>query len=607
MLKSHFCGDLRQEHAGQEVTLAGWVHRRRDHGGLIFLDLRDSSGLVQVVVNPQTAPAAHASASDARGEYVLQIKGEVAQRRAGSENPDLASGDIEVAAREIRTLSAAKTPPFYINEESTVEELLRLQYRYLDLRRERMHSNLLLRHRATQFVRNFLSDKGFVEIETPVLANPTPEGARDYLVPSRVSPGNFYALPQSPQQFKQILMVAGLERYFQIAHCFRDEDLRADRQPEHTQIDLEWSFIEREDILQLMEELYVSLTQAIRPDVKMIHPFPRLSYADAVRRFGTDKPDLRYGLELGAISDLVADGEFGVFKSAVSDGGEVRGLAVPGGAEFSRKQIDELTALVQQHGAKGLVSFALSAGGDMKALTPDDIRSPVARFFSPDEIRSFAERVGAGRGDLMLFVAGPTKTVNASLDVLRREVAAQLQLADTNTFAFCFILDFPLVAWNPETEWWEPEHHMFTAPFDEDIPLLESDPGSARAQHYDLACNGQELGSGSIRIYDRELQETMLRFLRVTPEDARARYGHMLDAFEFGAPPHGGFGHGLDRIVALLAGERDIREVIAFPKTKSAADPMTGSPRPAEANQLALLGISVTPEENSQVSSGPGG
>ena len=593
MLKSHFCSDLRQEHAGQEVTLAGWVHRRRDHGGLIFLDLRDSSGLVQAVVNPQTAPQAHATASEARGEYVLQIKGEVALRRPGSENPALASGDIEVVAQEISIFSPAKTPPFYINEESPVDEVLRLHHRYLDLRRERMHNNLLLRHRATQFVRNFLSGKGFVEVETPVLANPTPEGARDYLVPSRVSPGNFYALPQSPQQFKQILMVAGLERYFQIAHCFRDEDLRADRQPEHTQIDLEWSFIEREDILQLMEELYVSLTEAIRPDVTMINPFPRLAYADAVRRFGTDKPDLRYGLELGSISDLVAASEFGVFKSAVADGGEVRGLTVPGGAEFSRKQIDELTALVQQHGAKGLVSFALSAGDGMGALAAEDIRSPVARFFNPDEIRSFAEQVGAGRGDLMLFVAGPAKTVNASLDALRREVAARLELADPNTFAFCFILDFPLLAWNAETEWWEPEHHMFTAPFEEDVPLLEADPGKARAQHYDLVCNGQELGSGSIRIHNRELQETMLRFLRVTPEDARARYGHMLDAFEFGAPPHGGFGHGLDRIVALLAGERDIREVIAFPKTKSASDPMTGSPRPAEADQLALLGISV--------------
>ena len=605
MLKSHFCGELRQEHAGQDGTLAGWVHRRRDHGGLIFLDLRDSSGLVQVVVNPQTAPEAHATASEARGEYVLQVKGKVAARRAGSENPEMPSGEIEVMADEITIFSPAKTPPFYINEESAVDDLLRLQYRYLDLRRDRMHNNLLLRHRATQFVRNFLSGKGFVEIETPVLANPTPEGARDYLVPSRVSPGNFYALPQSPQQFKQILMVAGLERYFQIAHCFRDEDLRADRQPEHTQIDLEWSFIEREDILQLMEELYTSLTEAIRPDAKMIRPFPRLAYAESVERFGTDKPDLRYGLELGSISDLVAASEFGVFKSAIADGGEVRGLAVPGGAEFSRKQIDELTALVQQHGAKGLVSFALSSGGDMASLAAEDIRSPVARFFSPDEIRSFAERTGAGRGDLMLFVAGPAQTVNASLDALRREVAARLELADPNTFAFCFVLDFPLLAWNGETEWWEPEHHMFTAPFDEDIPLLETDPGSARAQHYDLACNGQELGSGSIRIHDRELQETMLRFLKVSPEEARARYGHMLDAFEFGAPPHGGFGHGLDRIVALLADERDIREVIAFPKTKSAADPMTGSPRPAEAAHLDLLGIAVTAEESDSAAEKP--
>ncbi len=593
MLKTHYCGDLRREQAGEAVTLAGWVHRRRDHGGLIFLDLRDSSGLVQVVVNPQDAAAAHAVASEVRNEYVLQVTGKVAPRRAGTENETLPTGAIEVVADAIAILNASKTPPFYINEESAVEEPLRLRYRYLDLRREGMHRNLVLRHRVVQFIRGFLAGRGFVEVETPVLANPTPEGARDYLVPSRVSPGSFYALPQSPQQFKQLLMVAGLERYFQIARCFRDEDLRADRQPEHTQIDLEWSFIEQEDILRLMEELYTALTTAIRPDVTLPRPFPRLTYAEAIARFGTDKPDLRYGLELASISEIASASEFGVFKSAVMEGGEVRGLAMPGGAELSRRQIDELTALAQAHGAKGLVSMALTGDGGLESLTPADVRSPVGRFFSVEQVQAMAAALGAKRGDLMLFVAGSSKIVNASLDALRREVASRLDLADPDSFSFLFVVDFPLLAWNEELSAWEPEHHMFTAPRAEDLPFLESEPGRVRAQHYDLVCNGQELGSGSIRIVERELLARMMTMLQITAEEAQRRFGHMLDAFEYGAPPHGGFGHGLDRVVALMAGERDIREVIAFPKTKSAADLMTGAPSPAELSQLDILGIGL--------------
>ena len=593
MLKTHSCGDLRREHAGQVVTLAGWVHRRRDHGGLIFLDLRDSTGLVQVVVNPQSAAAAHAVASEARNEYVLQVEGEVAPRRAGTENETLPTGAVEVVATVITILNAAKTPPFYINEETAVEELLRLRYRYLDLRRETMHRNLLLRHRVVQFIRNFLTERAFVEVETPVLANPTPEGARDYLVPSRVSPGSFYALPQSPQQFKQLLMVAGLERYFQIARCFRDEDLRADRQPEHTQIDLEWSFIEQEDILRLMEEMYTALAREIRPDAKLDTPFPRLTYAEAMDRYGSDKPDLRYGLELASISDIVAASEFGVFRAAVAEGGEVRGLSVPNGAEFSRKQIDELTSLAQSHGAKGLVSMALTGSGGLESLTAEDVRSPVGRFFSVDDARSMAERLGAQRGDLMLFVAGPLKTVNASLDALRREIASRLELADQGTFSFLFVVDFPLLAWNEALGWWEPEHHPFTSPRPEDVALLETDPGAALAQHYDLVCNGQELGSGSIRIHSRDVQEKIFSFLRLPADEIQARFGFFLDAFEYGAPPMGGFGHGLDRVVALMAGERDIREVIAFPKTKSASDLMTGAPSPADPDHLDLLRIGV--------------
>jgi len=521
----------------------------------------------------------------------------VTQRRPGTENASLPTGAIEVAVSELTVLNAAKTPPFYVNEETPVEELLRLRYRYLDLRRERMHANVLLRARVTRFVREFLSERGFVEVETPILANPTPEGARDYLVPSRVYAGSFYALPQSPQQFKQVLMVAGIEKYFQIARCFRDEDLRADRQSEHTQIDLEWSFVEQEDVLALMEEMYTALAGEFLPDARLVTPFPRLTYAESMERFGTDKPDLRYRLELASITDLVAQSDFVVFRSAVEAGGVVRGLAVPGAADFTRKQIDELTALVQEHGAKGLVSLALLGSGSLDSLTAADVRSPVGRFFGVEQVREIAGRVGAGRGDLMLFVAGPEKTVAASLDALRCEVAARQGLADPNTLCFCFITDFPLLAWNEEAQWWEPEHHMFTAPRTEDVALLETEPGKARAQHYDLVCNGWELGSGSIRINRRDLQERMIEFLRISPAEAEKRYGYFLEAFEYGAPPMGGFGHGLDRVVALLAGERDIREVIAFPKTKSAADPMTGSPRPVEAEQLEMLGLRLAEEK----------
>jgi aspartyl-tRNA synthetase len=390
-----------------------------------------------------------------------------------------------------------------------------------------------------------------------------------------------------------MLMVAGFEKYFQIAHCFRDEDLRADRQPEHTQIDLEWSFIEQEDILQLMEEMYTSLVREFRPDVRLIAPFPRFTFEEAMNRYGSDKPDIRYGLELRDLSAAVRGTDFGVFKSVLAAGGQIKGLAVPGGAQFSRKQIDELTVFAQQGGAKGLVSMALTGEGTLETLTAENVRSPVSRFFSIDQVRAMASAAGAGRGDLILIVAGEAEVVASSLDLVRRELARRLELADPNTFAFCFVLDFPLLTWNEEIKWWEPTHHPFTSPRAEDIPLLDSDPGKTRAQHYDLVCNGWELGSGSIRIHSREVQEKMLSLFKIGPDEARHRFGHMLDAFEFGAPPHGGFGHGLDRVVALLAGERDIREVIAFPKTKSASDPMTGAPSPADPDLLELLHIKV--------------
>jgi aspartyl-tRNA synthetase len=601
VLKSHYCGELRSEHAGQAVELAGWVHRRRDHGGLIFLDLRDSSGIVQVVVNPQNAPQAHAAASDVRGEYVVQVRGEVTRRRPGTENEAMATGAIEVVATGIEVLNAAKTPPFYVNEESPVEELLRLRYRYLDLRRETMHNNIVMRHRVVDFIRRFLTGRGFIEIETPVLANPTPEGARDYLVPSRVNPGNFYALPQSPQQFKQLLMVAGFERYFQIARCFRDEDLRADRQPEFTQLDLEMSFVKEEDILELTEALYTQMAREIRPDLKLQTPFHRLTYAESMRRFGTDKPDIRYGLELIDFTEHVRTTEFSVFKGAVESGGSVEGLCVPGGAEFSRREIDALTETVKTYGSKGLVSIAFSA--DPATASEEQVRSPVLRVLGLDMTRSIGILAGAKAGDLVLIVAGdgglPSKEpgsagrVKPALDALRRALAEKLELADPNTLAFLWVVDFPLFEWSDEDERWDPIHHLFTSAKAEDLALLAKDPGKVRSNAYDIVCNGQEIGGGSIRIHNRGEQESILRLLGITEEQARERFGHMLEAFEYGAPPHGGIACGIDRTATLMGQQDDIRQFIAFPKTKSATDPMTGAPLPADASQLDELGIEM--------------
>ena len=601
MLKSVFCGDLRKEHGGQTVSLAGWVHRRRDHGGLIFLDLRDSRGIVQVVVNPQSAPAAHAVATGLRNEYVVQIQGVVADRRAGTENDAMPTGAIEVVANEVVLLNAAKTPPFYINEESNVDETLRLRYRYLDLRRETMHNNIVMRHRAVDFIRRFLIDRGFYEIETPILANATPEGARDYLVPSRVNPGNFYALPQSPQQFKQLLMVSGFERYFQIARCFRDEDLRADRQPEFTQLDLEMSFVEQADVLELIETLYTEMVQTLRPDLKLATPFPRMTYAEAMRRYGSDKPDIRYGLELNDFTELVRNTEFVVFKGAAESGGAIEGICVPGGADFSRREIDALTDTVKTYGARGLVSIAYAK--EPRQCTEEDVRSPVLKFIGLELAQAIGMQCGAGAGDLVLIVAGnggmPAKEagsagrVKPALDALRRTVAAKLELADPNTLAFLWIVDFPLFEWSDEDERWDPTHHLFTAAMPEDLAELSRDPGKVRSNAYDLACNGQEVGGGSIRIHNRGEQEQILSLLNITEEQARERFGHMLDAFEFGAPPHGGIAMGIDRTAAVLSQTDDIRDTIAFPKTKSASDPMTGSPSPAEPSALDVLHIKV--------------
>jgi len=599
MLKSHSCGELRASHEGEAVTLAGWVHRRRDHGGLIFIDLRDHDGLTQVVFNPKEGGEAYAVADTVRGEYVLQVEGSVSRRPKGTENAHLPTGEIEVKARAATVLNEAKTPPFYIVEETDVDELLRLKYRYLDLRRETIHRNIVLRARVTKFIRDFLTERGFTEIETPILTAPTPEGARDYLVPSRVHPGHFYALPQSPQQMKQLLMVAGFERYFQIAHCLRDEDLRADRQPEHTQLDLEMSFIsDEEDVLKLLEELYYQLVQTVTPHFKVqAHPFPRMTYEESLRRFGTDKPDLRYGLELVDLTDALRDSEFVIFRQTVAAGGVVRALCVPGGAAFSRKQTDDLTTFVQQYGAKGLVSLAFLGEGPIDALSQDDIRSPVAKYFTVEQAREMARLAGAGRGDMLLIVADQPGVANKALDGLRREVAGRLELPDPGTLAFAFVTEYPQFEWSDSGERWVSSHHPFTSPRSEDIPLMDSDPGRVRSHAYDLVCNGWELFSGSIRIHRREVQEKVFAMLGIEPEEAQRRFGHMLEAFEYGAPPHAGIGAGIDRLMAVLTGQPDIREVIAFPKTKSATDPLTGAPGEVTPEQLQDLHIAVTETE----------
>jgi len=597
LLKTHSCGELSRKDIGSQVTLAGWVDRRRDHGGLIFIDLRDREGLVQVVFNPEISESCHKIASEMRSEYVIRVSGEVALRPKGTENPKLPTGEIEVIARNTEILNPSKTPPFYINEEVEVEESLRLKYRYLDLRRARMKENLLLRHRVVKFMRDFLSARGFIEVETPILIKSTPEGARDYLVPSRVHWGKFYALPQSPQQLKQLLMVAGVEKYFQIAKCFRDEDTRADRQPEFTQLDLEMSFVEEEDILSLMEELFTAMVENIKPEMRLIKPFPRLTYAQALERYGTDKPDLRFGLELGDLTDIAAQSEFSIFRSAIAQGGKVKGICAPGCGGYSRRQLGELNKLVQSLGGGGLVTMSLgTAGGSLDDLTIEEVKSVAARFLTIDQIKQMGQSLGANRGDLLLIVAGKPELVATTLSELRREMGHRLKLADPNLFAFTFILDFPLLARNEETGLWEPMHHPFTAPRDEDVPLLDTAPEKVRGKHYDMVCNGFEIAGGSLRIHTSQLQRKIFKLLGYSDEEVKERFGHLLEAFDYGAPPHGGIAPGIDRIVMLLAGEETIREVIAFPKNQSAADLTFDAPSPVSEEQLAELHLRLREE-----------
>jgi len=582
--RSHTCGELHAAHVGTPVTLVGWVHRRRTHGGLTFLDLRDRYGLIQVVANAEESSAAHAAAEDLRSEYVISVRGAVARRPEGTTNPGLATGEVEVRADAIEILNSARTPPFEINQESEIDENLRLRHRYLDLRRERMRDILLSRHRLARTVRDHLDGRGFVEVETPILVARTPGGAREFLVPSRLSPGSFYALPQSPQQYKQLLMVAGLDRYYQIARCFRDEDPRADRAPEFTQIDIEMSFIEQEDILALFEDLALAIVRAISPDRRLREvPFPRMTFQEAMDRYGTDKPDLRFAMEIVDLTDAVPAG-FPPFDRARAEGGVVRAILAPGCAGYSRRELDELVAFARARGASGLVTLAVA---------DTEIRGPLNRFFDPQALARFAGAVGGAPGDLILLVAEKASTTSTVLGDLRSEMGRRLGLADPDELAFCWVLDMPAFEWDEKASQYVAKHHQFTAPAPDDLPLLETNPSLVRAQQYDCVCNGYELAGGSIRIHRRDIQERIFRVLGMTDDEARARFGHMLEAFEYGTPPHGGIASGVDRWLMILAGASSLRETFAFPKTQSGLEPMTGAP--AAVSEADLDDIHIRP------------
>jgi aspartyl-tRNA synthetase len=581
--RTHSAGELRKDDAGEKVRLAGWVHRRRDHGGLIFVDLRDRWGMTQVTFHPER-DGIFSSAEQLRPEWSISVEGEVVRRPEGNENPDLPTGAIEVEATGLKILNPSETPPFEIERDRPVDETLRLKYRYLDLRRERMRDKILLRHRVVKHMRDYLDDRGFVEIETPLLTASTPEGARDYLVPARLYPGQFYALPQSPQQFKQLLMVAGFERYFQIARALRDEDQRGDRQPEHTQLDLEMSYTTQDEILDLIEGLYSGIVEQLTQKRLLARPFPRLTYAEAMDRFGTDKPDIRFGLEFHDVSPLAADSEFKVFKGAVESGGSVRGIAVGGLGDLTRRELDELTAVATSGGAKGLAHFRAQADG---------LKSPVAKFFSEKQQATLRETLGAGEGDWLFFVADKNPVVFESLNRLRLHFRDRLGLADPDVLGMCWVTDFPLFEWNEDEGRIEPMHHMFTMPREDDLPLLDSDPLRVIGQLYDLVANGTELASGSMRIHNPDLQQKVFDVIGIGPEEARRRFGTILTAFRYGAPPHGGIAPGVDRLVMLLTDEPNIREVMAFPKTQAARDEMMDAPGPVSEEQLKELNISL--------------
>jgi aspartyl-tRNA synthetase len=585
MLKTHNCGELRLSHVGQTVALAGWLHRRRNLGGLIFLDLRDRSGLAQITVDPSVVEA-YSKADLARGEFVMRVCGQVRPRPEGAKNPNLASGEVEIAAESIEILNPAKTPPMPIDDDGyRTDESMRLKYRYLDLRRERMQKNIILRHRTIKFIRDYLDKQGFLEIETPMLIKSTPEGARDYVVPSRVQPGKFYALPQSPQQLKQLLMVAGFEKYFQIARCMRDEDLRGDRQPEFTQLDLEMSFVERDDVLAVVEGLVTELVPAVAPHKRIIKPLPRFSYKEAMDRLGSDKPDLRFGMELVDLSEALAGTNFKMIGEVLRGNGVAKGILAPGCASYSRKELDTLSEFVKPLGAKGLITLAWTGEG---------VKGSAAKNLGAAEIAAISQAMGAGEGDLACIVADQRAVVNKVLGNLRLEFRDRLKLAPADLLAFGWVVDFPMFEWDEEDKRWSFTHHPFTMPKEEHLDRMESDPGSVMSNAYDLVCNGYELSSGSIRIHDREVQARIFRRLGYNDEEANRRFGHMLEAFEYGAPPHGGMAPGIDRLVMLLGDEPNIREVIAFPKTASAADLMFDAPSELEVKQLRELHLKIT-------------
>ena len=591
MLKrTHNCNDLRKEHVGQEVILMGWAQKRRDHGGVIFIDLRDRSGIAQVTASPETCSEEVFRAADTvRSEYVLAVKGTVRLRPEGMTNDKLESGEIDVVATELVILNKAKTPPFYLTDDVDVDENIRLKYRYLDLRRPEMKNNIMLRHRVVKAMRDYLDEQGFLEIETPILQKSTPEGARDYLVPSRVHEGEFFALPQSPQQFKQLLMVAGMEKYFQIARCFRDEDLRADRQPEFTQLDMELSFVDEDDIMALNEGLIKHIFK-VGLDRDIETPFRRMTWDEAMNKYGSDKPDLRFGLEMVDLSDIAKGCGFKVFDQAVANGGVVKAINAKGGVhKLSRRDIDALTKYVSIYGAKGLAYFSIS--------DENEVKSPLLKFLSEEEVKAIFDRVGAEPGDIIFCVADTFKTTCDALGHLRLELGRRFDLIDEDVLSFLWVTEFPLLEWDDETERYYAMHHPFTCPMMEDVPLMETDPGKVRARAYDMVLNGVEVGGGSIRIHDGELQEKMFKLLNMAPEEYTEQFSGLLNAFQYGAPPHGGLAFGVDRLLMLMAKRDTIRDVIPFPKTQSAMDVMMEAPSPVAEAQLRELHIALDIKE----------
>ena len=600
MIKDTNCSDVVLDKEGETINLAGWVHKRRDHGGLVFIDLRDNSGIVQVVFDQGISEKSYVDAQSLRPEWVVSVKGKVLPRPAGTENTRIPSGMCEVHCSELRVLNESKTPPFEISDDSdNTDEQIRLRYRYLDLRKSAMHQNIILRHNVVKYIREFLSQKGFMEIETPILIKSTPEGARDFVVPSRMNPGTFYALPQSPQQLKQLLMVSGFEKYFQIARCFRDEDLRGDRQLEHTQLDIEMSFVDEDDVMTLIKDLYTEIIENVVDNRTIVGSFPKLSYDDVMDKYGTDKPDLRFELELINLTEIAKTSSAHVLTNPINEGGIAKALMVPNLNKYSRRQLDDLIAFVKTRGGKGLMYIGISDNLDsVDNLTVEDIRSSVSKILTLEEIKSIIAFTNATPGSLILIMADSSKVVNTCMSQLRNEIAEREELFDKSEMAFAFVTNFPVFEWDDDMNNWQPSHHLFTSPIEKDWDLLGSSPGEMRARHYDLVCNGMELASGSIRIHSREKLENILDFLGYDDESKIERFGQLLEALEYGAPPHGGIAPGIDRLITLLTDNAEsIRDVIAFPKTQSGSDPLFGTPSLIPQEQLEELHLIISKED----------